>query len=104
MMRAGFFLAAGAAAGVYGSLKARRLADEFTSQGLHHRLKALALGARLFREEVAQGQAEATLALRERYGLDQHRALPGPQRGAADTADTAGTDATTPIATQEGTD
>ncbi|QYJ05208.1 hypothetical protein KUV85_05875 [Nocardioides panacisoli] len=96
MIRAGFFFAAGAAAGVYGSLKAKRFADEFTAEGVRHRVKAASLGARLFREEVARGQAEAEVELRERYELgdENRRALPGPDAP----------DSPRPIPPQEDTD
>jgi hypothetical protein len=50
-------------------VRGRRVAEAFTADGLHDRWQALALGARLFRDEVAQGQAEAETELRERFGL-----------------------------------
>lgn len=96
MIRAGFLFVAGAAAGVYGSVRAKRLAEEFTAEGLRHRGKAATLGVRLFREEVARGQAEAETALRERYDLaeENRRAFDPPDRP----------DSPNPIAPQEGTD
>ena len=63
---------AGAGAGVYAMVRGRRLAEAFTPEGLHDRWEALTLGARMFREEVAQGQAEAETELRERFGLVPH--------------------------------
>lgn len=63
---------AGAGAGVYAMVRGRRLAEAFTRDGLHDRWEALTLGARMFREEVAQGQAEAETELRERFGLVPH--------------------------------
>jgi hypothetical protein len=48
------------------------MAEAFTADGLADRWHALSLGARLFREEVAQGQAEAEFDLRERFGLVPH--------------------------------
>jgi Family of unknown function (DUF6167) len=71
-VRRGFWFAAGAGAGAYTIVRARRLAEAFTADGLADRWHALALGARLFREEVAQGQAEAEFDLRERFGLVPH--------------------------------
>jgi hypothetical protein len=68
----GLWFAAGAGAGVYAMVRGRRLAEAFTADGLHDRWHALALGARLFRDEVAQGQAEAETELRERFGLVPH--------------------------------
>jgi hypothetical protein len=53
-------------------VRARRLAEAFTADGLSDRWHALTLGARMFREEVAQGQAEAETGLRERFGLVPH--------------------------------
>jgi hypothetical protein len=47
-------------------LRGRRAAEALTADGLHDRWQALALGARLFREEVAGGKAEAEARLRER--------------------------------------
>ena len=53
-------------------VRGRRLVEAFTPEGLHDRWEALTLGARMFREEVAQGQAEAETELRERFGLVPH--------------------------------
>jgi hypothetical protein len=53
-------------------VRGRRLAEAFTPEVLHDRWEALTLGARMFREEVAQGQAEAETELRERFGLVPH--------------------------------
>ena len=72
-MRRGFWFVAGAGAG--------RLRDgprPARGRGAHRRrahataASGLALGARLFRDEVAQGQAEKETELRERYGLVPH--------------------------------
>jgi hypothetical protein len=52
--------------------RARRLAEVFTAEGLHDRWLALGLGARMLRDEVAQGQAEKETELRERFGLPPH--------------------------------
>ena len=71
-MRRGFWFVAGAGAGVYAMVRGRRLAEAFTPEGLHDRWQALTLGARMFREEVAQGQAEAETELRVRFGLVPH--------------------------------
>jgi hypothetical protein len=71
-MRRGFWFAAGAGAGAYAVVRARRAAEAFTADGLSDRWRALTLGARLFRDEVAQGQAEAEFDLRERFGLVPH--------------------------------
>ena len=71
-MRRGLWFVAGAGAGVYAMVRGRRAAEALTADGLHDRWQALSLGARLFRDEVAQGQAEAETELRERFGLVPH--------------------------------
>jgi hypothetical protein len=50
-------------------VRARRVKEAFTVDGLGDRWHALALGARMVRDEIAQGQAEAETRLRERFGL-----------------------------------
>lgn len=67
MIRSGVVFGAGVAAGVYGVVKVRRIAEAFTPDGMRDRIGAAVLGARLFREEVAQGQADAETQLREHY-------------------------------------
>lgn len=71
-MRRGLWFVAGAGAGVYAMIRGRRLAEAATVDGLRDRAQALALGARMFRDEVAVGQAEAETSLRERFGLVPH--------------------------------
>jgi len=71
-MRRGLWFMAGAGAGVYAMVRARRVAEAFTPDGLGDRWHALTVGARMFRDEVAQGQAEAETELRERFGLVPH--------------------------------
>jgi hypothetical protein len=81
--RAGLCFMAGAGAGVYAMVRARRVAEAFTPDGLSDRWHALTLGARMLREEVAQGQAEAETELRERFGLvpDERPQLVGSSHG-----------------------
>lgn len=67
-MRRGLWFVAGAGVGVYAMVRGRRAAEAFTAEGLHDRWQALGLGARLFREEVATGRAEAETRLRKRFG------------------------------------
>jgi hypothetical protein len=67
-MRRGLWFVAGAGVGVYAMVRGRRAAEAFTADGLHDRWQALGLGARLLREEVAAGKAEAEVRLRERLG------------------------------------
>ena len=73
MTRTVWFLA-GAGAGVYAMVKARRAAEAVTPEGLRDRLAALEVGARLFGEEVRAGMSEQETELRRRLGL----ALDGP--------------------------
>jgi len=74
-MRRGFWFVAGAGAGVYVMVRARRAAEAFTPDGLRDRLAGLGLGAQLFAEEVRAGMTERETELRERLGL----ALDGPR-------------------------
>ena len=55
-MRRGLWFAAGAGAGIYAMVRGRRAAEALTADGLRDRASALAVGARLFRDEVAQRQ------------------------------------------------
>ena len=93
-MRRGLWFVAGAGAGVYVMVRARRLAEALTAEGIKDRLGALEVGARLLSEEVAKGQAEKETELRERFGLAPHgrpqlaprgvTGLDGPARPAFD--------------------
>lgn len=71
MSRSAWFLA-GAGAGVYAMVRARRAAEAFTPDGLADRLAGLSVGARLFGDEVRAGMAEKETDLRERLGLTPH--------------------------------
>ena len=64
-----FWFVAGAGAGAYALTRARRVAESLTADGLRDRVSGLAVGARMFRDEVAAGQAEKETELRERLGL-----------------------------------
>ncbi len=66
-MRRGFWFAAGAAVGVYGVVKARRVAEAFTVDGIRDRAHATGLGARMLRAEFQHGRSEAEADLRSRY-------------------------------------
>lgn len=82
-MRRGFWFVAGAGAGVYAMVRARRAAEAFTPDGLRDRVAGLGVGAHLFAEEVRVGMAERETELRERLGLSL---LDGPlQLESADT-------------------
>ena len=65
-MNRAFWFAAGAGASVYAMLRARRAAEILTAEGLRDRWQALGAGARVFREELHTGRAEAEAQLRER--------------------------------------
>ena len=71
-MSRGLWFVAGAGAGVYAAIRARRAAEVLTVDGLRDRVGAAVVGARMFRDEVAQGKAEAETDLRERMGLMPH--------------------------------
>ena len=71
-MRRGLWFMVGAGAGAYAMVRARRVAEVFTADGLSDRWHAVRLGARMLRDEVAQGQAESESELRERFGLPPH--------------------------------
>ena len=60
---------AGAGAGVYVVVKARRAAETFTPEGLRDRLAGLSVGAQLFADEVRTGMSEKETELRDRLGL-----------------------------------
>jgi hypothetical protein len=77
-MRRGFWFVAGAGAGVYVMVKARRAAEAFTPDGVRDRVAGLQVGAQLFLEEVRSGMDERETELRERLGL----ALDGPREHA----------------------
>jgi hypothetical protein len=71
-MRRGFWFVAGAGAGVYVMVRARRAAETFTPDGQRDRVAGLGVGAHLFAEEVRSGMAERETELRERFGLALH--------------------------------
>jgi hypothetical protein len=77
-MRRGIWFGAGVAAGVYGVVRVQRVVEAFSPDGIRDRIKAAGMGAKLLRDEVAQGQADAEPELRERYGVPAptDRAIP----------------------------
>ena len=78
-MSRGLWFVAGAGAGIYAMFRGRRAAEALTPEGLHDRMEALFLGARLFRDEVAQGAVERETELRERFGVLPHERSTTPQ-------------------------
>jgi Family of unknown function (DUF6167) len=71
-MKRGLWFVAGAGAGIYVVIRGRRAAEALTIDGMQDRLNGLAVGARMFREEVAEGRAEKETELRERFAVDPH--------------------------------
>jgi hypothetical protein len=64
----GVWFVAGAGAGVYAMVKARRAVEAFTPEGLRDRVAGLGLGAHLFAEEVRAGMGQKETELRDRLG------------------------------------
>ena len=79
-MARSLWFAAGAGVGVYAVVRARRLAEAFTADGLRDRLAGLEAAARVFSSEVRIGRAERETELRERLGLAPH-GVPELERG-----------------------
>ncbi len=67
-MNRGLWFVAGAGAGVYAMLRARRAAEAFTPEGLRDRAAGLGVGAHLFAEELRAGMSEKETELRDRLG------------------------------------
>jgi hypothetical protein len=64
-----FWFVAGAGAGIYAMVKARRAAEAFTPEGVSDRLAGLGVGAQLFADEVRAGMTEKETELRRLLGL-----------------------------------
>jgi hypothetical protein len=94
-MNRGLWFVAGAGVGIYGMLRARRAAESLTVDGMRDRVGAAVVGARMFRDEVAQGRADAESGLRDRLGLVPHGtpelARGGFETGASAPSSTTGT-------------
>ena len=71
-MARSLWFVAGAGAGVYAMSRARKAAEALTADGLRDRLSGIGVGVRLFRDEVASGQAAKETELRDRLGLTPH--------------------------------
>ena len=71
-MNRGLWFVAGAGAGIYAVIRGRRAAEALTVDGLQDRLNGLAVGVRMFRDEVAEGRTEKETELRERFSLAAH--------------------------------
>lgn len=68
-MNRSVWFVAGAGAGVYAMVRGRRAAEALTADGLRDRLGGLAVGMRMFRDEVAAGRVEKETELRHQLGL-----------------------------------
>jgi hypothetical protein len=71
-----FWFAAGAASGVYGLVKVKRTAQNFTPDGVAARIAAWNVGARMFKDEVVAGMSEREHELRQQLSLDPGSAGP----------------------------
>jgi hypothetical protein len=71
-MNRGLWFVAGAGAGIYVVIRGRRAAEALTIDGMQDRLNGLAVGLRMFGDEVAQGRTEKETELRERFALAPH--------------------------------
>ena len=71
-MNRSVWFVAGAGAGVYAMVRGRRAAEALTAEGLRDRLGGLAVGMRMFRDEVAAGRVEKETELRHQLGLVPH--------------------------------
>jgi len=72
-MSRSFWFVAGAATGVYGLLKARRTAENFTPDGVGARVAAWGAGAREFGEQVRSGMVVRETELRHQLEVEPGR-------------------------------
>jgi hypothetical protein len=86
-MRRGFWFVAGAGVGVWATTKVQRVAEAFTPDGLRDRVRGLGVGARMFRDEVAQGAVEKEIELRAQLGLAPHGRADRPELTSAPSFD-----------------
>lgn len=84
-MKPTFWFVAGAATGVYALVKARRVVEIFTPDGIGARVAALRAGAREFADGVADGahEREADLLAELRANADGYRLLEQAPRPSA---------------------
>ena len=71
-MNRGLWFVAGAGAGIYAVIRGRRAAEALSVDGIQDRLNGLAVGVRMFRDEVAEGRAEKETELREKFLTAPH--------------------------------
>lgn len=85
MTARGFWFAVGTGAGIYTTMKARKLAYRLSPEGLSDQAAALGLGLRTLAADVRDGMTQREAQLLDQLGLEPRRA-PGaapPQAGAA---------------------
>jgi hypothetical protein len=75
MISRAFWFAVGTGAGVYGTVKARRLVYRLSPEGLADQVAALGLGLRAVAADVRDGMVEREGALLERLGLDNGQGI-----------------------------
>lgn len=75
MMGRTFWFVAGASAGLFTTIKARRLASRLTPEGIADQLASLGIGARVFADEVRIGMAEREAEIARELGLPSMDAL-----------------------------
>ena len=80
MMGRTFWFVAGASAGLYTTIKARRLASRLTPEGITDQVAALGLGARVFAEEVRTGMAEREAQIAHQLALPARDTGRGAER------------------------
>ncbi len=87
-MNRALWFAAGTGAGVYAAVRAKRVAEALSVDGLRDRVGAAVVGLRILRDEVAQGRVEAETGLRERMGVALHEAEARRELAAVETPPT----------------
>ena len=75
-MNRSLWFVAGAGAGVYAMVRGRRAAEALTADGMRDRINGLAVGVRMFGQEVAAGRVEKETELRHQLGLVPHGLVP----------------------------
>ena len=81
-MRRLFYVAVGAAAGIYVARKVQKAAKAYSPEGLAGKAVGLGEGLRYFASEVRAGMAERELELRDALGLDDAPHDLGPAQAA----------------------
>ncbi len=72
MIPRSLWFVAGAGAGVYAVVRARRVAEALTADGIKDRINGLGVGWRMFADEMRTESHQREIELRERFGLPTH--------------------------------